>query len=347
MDKLIFIVDDLDANLVKAEEALEDDYNLMTLPSAEKMFDKLQTVIPDMILLDIEMPQMSGFEAIKILKTDEKYENIPVIFLTSLSDETVEAHGFELGAIDFINKPFSTPVLLNRLATHLKIDEAIKERTKKVVRLQNGIIDVVADIVENRDEVTGGHVERTCKYIRVILDELIARNIYLDEISEWNLDVATSSARMHDVGKINIPDEILNKPGKLTDEEFDIMKTHTKVGEAILDRMIEKTGEAAFLNHAKKFAGYHHEKWDGSGYPYGLKEQDIPLQGRLMAIADVYDALVSERPYKPAFGRKKTEEIILSERGKLFDPVLVDIFMDKTDAFHEICQSIKFDVKTE
>ena len=338
MPKTIFIVDDNDTNLAAAEEVLEDQYQVMTLPSASKMFALLEKIKPDMILLDIEMPEMDGFEALRRLKENDAHAQIPVIFLTGLNDAEIEARGFQLGVIDFITKPFSAPVLLNRIKTHLDIDAIIRERMAQILKLQNGIIFVFADMVENRDENTGGHVERTAMYVRLLLDAMAEKKIYADEIADIDSDLFSMSARLHDVGKIFIQDGILNKPGKLTEEEFNAMKTHTTDGEQVINEMVSRTENVEFLRHAKLFAGYHHERWDGTGYPHGLKAEEIPIQGRVMALVDVYDALVSERPYKKPFTEEESLRIITDGAGKHFDPNIMSVFWDIKDQFREVKQ---------
>ena len=341
MQKTIFVVDDNDTNLAAAREALKNHYRVMTLPSADRMFTMIEKLTPDLILLDIEMPEMDGFEALSQLK--ENNADIPVIFLTSLIDAEVEVRGFQLGVIDFITKPFSAPVLINRLKTHLDIDEMIRERTSQLQQktaqlqnLQNAIIFGFADLVEGRDEGTGGHVDRTSTYIQILLDALAERGIYESEINELNRDSFISSARLHDVGKIVISDLILNKPGKLTDEEFTTMKTHTTEGEHAIDQIASRTDDVEFLHNAKLFAGSHHERWDGRGYPRGLKEAEIPLQGRLMAIADVYDALISERPYKKPFTADEAEKLIMENSGTQFDPMVADVFYEVREQFRAV-----------
>ena len=326
MPKMIFVVDDSDTNLSTAENALEAYYRVMTLPSAAKMFTLLEKVTPDLILLDIEMPEMDGFEALQILKSHHLHTDIPVIFLTAVTDPAVEASGFELGAVDFIIKPFSVPVLLNRIKTHLHINRMLRERTAQLKRLQNGIVHVFADIIENRDRETGGHIERTAVYVRALILAMREQGVYSDEMHNWDLELVASSARLHDVGKIAISDFILNKPGPLTEEEFAKMKTHAVAGTEIIEQIIGRTGEVEFLCNAKLFACYHHEDWDGTGYPRGLKGREIPLQGRIMAVVDVYDALVSERPYKKALTGKEALDIIMAGAGKRFDPEIVKVF---------------------
>ena len=335
IQKIIFIVDDNDTNLSMAEDALVKQYRVMALPSAARMFQALKKFKPDLILLDVEMPEMNGFEAMKKLRESNLYAEIPVIFLTGLSDTVSEAYGIELGAVDFILKPFSNPVLLNRIKNHLNIDELVRDRTaqlaqrtEQLVRLQNGIVFTLADIVENRDSNTGGHIDRTSVYIKILIDAMLTQGIYGDEMQGWDLDSVVSSARLHDLGKVAIPDSILNKPDQLTPEEFSVIKTHPAAGERIIDQMTSRTGDADFLHNAKLFAAYHHEKWDGVGYPYGLKETDIPLHGRIMAVIDVYDALVSDWPYKKAFTHEKAVSIIMEDSGKHFDPFIAGAFKE-------------------
>ena len=333
MQKTIFIVDDSSTNLALAENVLEKHYLVITMSSSAKMFTALEKITPDLILLDIEMPETDGLETIKRLKASGIYADIPVIFLTVLTDPETEAAGIQLGAVDFISKPFSAPVLLNRIKNHLQIDELIhqrtdqlRKRTEQLANLQNSIIVTLADLVENRDANTGGHIDRTTVYMKILLDAMLEYALYSDEIHTWNLDAIISSSRLHDLGKISIADSILNKPAKLTSEEFSIIKTHSVAGERIIDRMIGRTNEADFLYSAKLFAAYHHEYWDGKGYPYGLKGTEIPLQGRIMAVVDVYDALTSSRSYKKAMANEDAIAIIKEESGTHFDPQIADIF---------------------
>jgi putative two-component system response regulator len=209
----------------------------------------------------------------------------------------------------------------------------VRQKTAQIFNLQNAVLSTVTDLVEFRDDVTGGHIARTQKYLTILLDKLIKDKIYTNEISGWDMDYLLPSAQLHDVGKIAISDLILNKPGKLTQEEFEIMKTHAAIGVDAIKKIEKNTEEHAFLRHAKRIAGTHHEKWDGTGYPAGLKGEDIPLEGRLMAIADVYDALISTRPYKKAFSTDEARQIIESGKGTHFDPVLVEVFSEVVDQF--------------
>jgi len=340
--KTIFIVDDNSSNLLVAEEVLSDHYEVITMLSVAIMFDLLNDVIPDLILLDIMMPEVDGFAALRHLKANTEYAEIPVMFLTSKSDAATEARAFEMGVVDFISKPFSGPVLLNRIKKHLAIEDLIRERTEmlrhrtgKLLRLQNSMTSVLATMVESRDKLTGKHIERTAEYIKLLIYAMLKKGIYQEELSEWNISVALSAARLHDLGKIAVTDLILNKPDELSADEFEVIKSHAAEGERIIDDIINESGNEEFLQYAKLCAGSHHERWDGTGYPRGLAGTEIPLHGRIMAIADVYDALVSDRPYKKAFSHERAAEIILENKGKQFDPEIVDIFLEIRGLFEE------------
>ena len=345
MNKTIFVVDDQDVNLSMAKDVLKVRYKVMTMSSAARMLSLLDKIIPDLILLDINMPGIDGFDALEQLKSNEKYRDIPVIFLTSMTDPEVEAAGFQLGVIDFVAKPFSAPVLLNRIKTHLDVDAIIQDRTTQLKqktiqlqKLQNAIIFGFADIVESRDKSTGGHIDRTSKYMKILTDAVVERGVYPEIMRTLDLNLFISSARLHDVGKIVISDTILNKPGKLSIPEIEIMKTHATAGEQILDQIASRTDDDEFLRSAKLFAGYHHERWDGQGYPNGLAGTAIPLHGRIMAIVDVYDALVSDRPYKKAYSHEDAVKIITANSGTQFDAALVDVFYEVNEQFKQISQ---------
>jgi putative two-component system response regulator len=214
----------------------------------------------------------------------------------------------------------------------------VREKTAQVIELQNAVLSTVAEMVEFRDDMTGGHITRTQMYLELLVDTLVREKIYASELSAWNLDFLVPSAQLHDVGKIAISDAILKKPGKLTPEEFEEMKKHVSIGLLAIDKIAKKTAEHAFLSHARTIVGTHHEKWDGSGYPKNLRGTEIPLEGRIMAIADVYDALISLRPYKKPLLPEEAEKIIEDGRGTHFDPVLVDVFHMVKKDFAEIAK---------
>ena len=357
----IILVDDNMANLAVGRNLLKVYYEVFPAPSAAKLFEILDNVNPDLILLDIEMPEIDGYEAIKRLKSDTRFSDIPVIFLTSKTDEGSELEGLSLGAVDYVSKPFSGPLLLKRIENHLLIarqkkvllanqvalqdyadnlEVKVREKTSEVVNLQNTVLNTVADLVEFRDGCTGGHTSRTKLYLEAMINELTKEKIYEEEVSRWDKDILLSSVQLHDVGKIAITDLILNKPDKLTPEEFEVMKTHVTIGVDAIKRIIGNTKEHDFLRHALLIAGTHHEKWDGSGYPVGLKGENIPLEGRLMAVVDVYDALISERPYKKAFTHEEANKIIVDGAGKHFDPVLADVYRNVAVEFAKIAKEV-------
>ena len=347
--KTIFIVDDDLTNLTVGNEVLSEYYNVFTLNSGPLLLKRLERHVPDLILLDVNMPEMNGYEVIRCVKEKEETQSIPIIFLTAQSNTESELEGLSLGAIDYISKPFSPPLLLKRIEVHLLVEsqrqelvsfnnnllDLVFDKTNTILELQNAILKTMAELIDRRDHSTGGHIDRTQRYMRIILDKLVKQGLYQRESSSWNLNLVVQSTQLHDVGKIAIQDSILQKPGKLTGEEFEKIKGHTTHGEEIISEIQKNTVEQKFLEYAKVFAGTHHEKWDGSGYPRGLKGEQIPVLGRAMAIVDVYDALVSDRPYKQRFTHEKAVAIIIDSRGSHFDPVMVDLFMGIADNFKE------------
>jgi putative two-component system response regulator len=215
------------------------------------------------------------------------------------------------------------------------LEKMVALKTDKIVKLKNAVMETIADLVERRDDATGGHITRTSKYLKIFIDVVLESDIYKNMTKSWNIDQMVLSAQLHDVGKIAIDDAILRKPGKLTNEEFETMKNHTVLGGEIIKEIQDKTEEQEFLDYAFIFAVYHHEKWDGSGYPYKKKGEEIPLPARLMAIIDVYDALISKRPYKEPFTKEQALEIINDGKGSHFDPVLVELFLSVSNFLNE------------
>jgi putative two-component system response regulator len=298
--QLIILVDDNPANLQAGRNVLVEKYAVATAPSAAKMFELLETNRAALILLDIDMPGMSGYEAIRILKSRDETKDTPVIFLTAKTESGDELEGLSLGAIDYITKPFQPPLLLKRIEVHLLVSsqkktlekqaeelqnfnanlrQMVEDKTRNVLDLQNALLQTIAELVECRDDITGGHIERTQRGVHVMLEEIGKAALYQDEARGWNVSLLLQSCQLHDVGKISISDSILKKPGKLTGEEFEEMKKHTTFGEQIIAKIETLARESDFLDYAKIFASSHHEKWDGTGYPRGLKGEAIPLLG--------------------------------------------------------------------
>ena len=349
-NRCIFLVDDNIVNLNTGKSLLQHKYTVVTIPSGDKLLLLLEKLRPDLILLDVEMPGMNGYDTIKEIKANPETAEIPIIFLTGKNEPENELLGLSLGAIDYITKPFSPPLLLKRIELHLLLQSQknelrgfnenlvamVKERTNDITQLQNAIIMWAAEMVEFRDEETGQHVERVQNYLKLLLKSMSGMDKYKDEISKWDAEAFYKSALLHDVGKIKIRDNILLKTSRLTEDEFSNMKLHAEYGKILLESLQAKVPNQTFLDYAKTLAYSHHERWDGTGYPRHLKGTEIPLQARMMAIADVYDALVSERPYKTAFSHEKAMGIIQEGRGTQFDPDLVDLFLNLSVEINKI-----------
>jgi putative two-component system response regulator len=350
----ILVVDDTPDNITLLCSLLGDTYRNKIATSGEKALKIARAAPhPDLILLDIMMPEMDGYEVCRQLKADPATRHIPVIFLTAKTQEGDETKGFELGAVDYITKPIVPPILLARVHTHLALGEArkflemqndvleqqVEMRTRQLAALQDAIIIAMASLAETRDNDTGHHIRRTQHYVRELALCLQGREKYRKELTNEDIEILYKTAPLHDIGKVGVPDNILLKPGRLTPEEFAEMKRHTGYGrDAII--AAEKTMETpeAFLLTARDIACYHHEKWDGSGYPEGLAGEDIPLPARLMAIADVYDALITKRVYKDAMSHEEAVKIIEDGAGTHFDPEAVAAFSIVKDKFASIAE---------
>ena len=349
---VILVVDDTPDNLTLMAELLQDRYAIKVANNGERALRVAAgTPPPDLILLDIMMPDMDGLEVARRLRADPATRDIPFIFLTARSQIEDERQGFELGAVDYITKPVSPPILLARVHTHLTLKAAkdflkdqnayleseVQRRTQEVSMIQDVTIMAMASLAETRDNETGNHIRRTQNYVRILARQLQGHPRFAAFLSDANIELLYKSAPLHDIGKVGIPDRILLKPGKLTPEEFEIMKTHTTLGrDAILHAEVRLNSPNTFLRFARDIAYAHQEKWDGSGYPLGLRGDEIPVAARLMAVADVYDALISRRVYKPPFPHEQAVQIISEGRGKHFDPDMVDAFLQVAEDFRSI-----------
>jgi putative two-component system response regulator len=308
---------------------------------------------PDLILLDIMMPGMDGYEVCQQLKADPKTAGIPVVFLTAKVEVEDEQKGFDVGAVDYITKPISPPIVLARVKTQLTLKAAadflrdknafleteVARRTRQVSTIQDVTIMAMASLAETRDNETGNHIRRTQNYVRLLAQELQRQGKFTAQLTAESIELLYKSAPLHDIGKVGIPDSILLKPGKLTPEEFAVMKTHTTLGrDAILaaEKLLDEPN--SFLEYAREIAYCHQEKWDGSGYPQGLAGETIPVSARLMAVADVYDALISRRVYKPPFPHAEALEIIRAGRSSHFDPAMVDAFVAIAEQFRAVAE---------
>ncbi len=339
--KKILIIDDVMINLEAGKNMLEEIYDVYEAESAKEGLDLMETMVPDLILLDIIMPEIDGYQMIRILKENRRLCKIPVIFLTAATGMDSEIKGFEYGAVDYITKPFVPAIMRQRVATQLSLSEyeknleaLVDEKVAEIERMQNLISVSLAELVESRDGITGGHIKNTYIYFKAFIEELAKLPEYQDELTPQFVKFTIMSAPLHDVGKIAIKDAVLQKEGNLNEAEFEYMKTHSIIGGRTFNKIRHQVGDEAFISIAEDMALYHHEKWDGTGYPSGLKGKDIPLAARIMTIVDVYDALTSKRPYKEPFSHEKAMDIIVAGRGTAFDP-------DLTDHFVEIKEKIK------
>jgi len=346
-NSIILIVDDTEMNIDILVAALGNDYNVRVALDGETALEAVDEEMPDLILLDIMMPKMDGYEVCRRLKADEDKMHIPVIFLTALNDEQDEAKGLQLGAVDYVTKPFNPHLIKARVRNHLllkqhqnRLEELVRERTRELALTQEVTIESMGTLAEYRDPETGGHIKRTQNYMKILAEELKKHPKFSDFLTEQNIDWLYKSAPLHDIGKVAVPDSILLKAGKLNDEEFEEMKKHTIYGRNTIIEAEKKLGYNSFLKHAREIAYYHHEKWDGTGYPQGIRGEDIPISARLMAVADIYDALISKRVYKPPFPHSKAKAIMLEGRGSIFDPDVLDAFIRLEEQFREV--ALKF-----
>ncbi len=357
----ILVVDDAPENITIINQALKDIYKVKVATSGKKALSILANTKekPDLILLDILMPKMDGYAVCAEIKRSE-YAAIPIIFLTSLTKAEDEEKGLKIGAVDYIHKPINPAVLLARVETHLALKQAtdflkvqntilermVKQRTFELAQSQEATIVAMGALAEFRDPETGNHLRRTQHYVQHLAKELAKLPDYEHYLTEDRIDVLFKSAPLHDVGKVGVPDNILFKPGKLTKEEFETMKEHTVFGRnAIIETQQQLDTANSFLTMSEQIAAFHHERWDGTGYPLGISGTDIPLSARIMAIADVYDALVSVRSYKRSFTHKEAVKIITEGSGNHFDPDIVDAFLRVSNAFSTILKTFKDDTR--
>lgn len=351
----ILAVDDTAENLLLMSQLLKDLYAVKAANNGERALAIAATEpYPDLILLDVMMPGLSGHEVALRLKADSRTRDIPIIFLTALASTEDETLGLGLGAADYVTKPINPPILLARVATQLNVkaaadflrdkndylEQEVARRTREVVAIQDVTILAMASMAETRDNETGNHIRRTQNYVKRLAEQLRHHPRFNHFLDDATISLLFKSAPLHDIGKVGIPDRILLKPGRLTPEEFEIMKTHTTLGrDAIAHAEAQLGADVEFLRLAKEIAYGHQEKWDGSGYPEGLAGDAIPISARLMAVADVYDALISRRVYKEGMSHEKAIQIIFDGSGNHFDPDIVAAFRECLDDFRTIAQN--------
>ncbi len=347
----ILVIDDEKFFIDVVVELLNGDYKVSVAMDGEQGLRRAQAEPrPDLILLDVLMPDKNGYDVCRELKANPDTRDIPVIFLTVKSEVADEVKGFELGAVDYISKPVSPPIVKARVATHIALsrarclladqnhllEEKVKDRTSELNRTKDVAIYCMASLAETRDAETGKHILRTQNYVRMLARGLKDHPRFSGYLNDQIIEMLYKTSPLHDIGKVGVPDHILLKPGKLSPDEWEEMKLHTVHGHEALLRAEQELGTTDFLQLAREIAYTHHEWWDGSGYPRGLKGDDIPISGRLMAVADVYDALINYRVYKGPISHIEAVENILQESGTHFDPDVVGEFISQKDDFYRI-----------
>lgn len=352
----ILIVDDEAFYLDILVDLLSKDYSVSVAKTGPQALDRIEKGFkPDLVLLDVLMPEMDGYEVCRLLKAHPETKDIPVIFLTVKSDVESEIYGFDIGASDYISKPFSMPIVKARVHTHLSLartqkqlleenavlEDRVRERTREITRTQDVAIFCMATVAEARDNETGKHLRRTQHYIRLLAEELSSHPRFRDTLTRDYIDLLYKSAPLHDIGKVGVPDSILLKPGKLDADEWEEMKKHTLYGLQAIEKAEVEYGSSSFLHIAKEVVSGHHERWDGKGYPNGLFGTNIPISARLMALVDCYDALISKRSYKEAFTFEDARKIIVDGKGTHFDPIVVEAFEKLESSFINIANQFR------
>lgn len=340
----ILIVDDVLANRLLLESMLEEDYEVAQADGGIAALEYLDKTphLPLMVLLDILMPDLDGLQVLAKMRSNVKTVGIPVMLITASDERNMETRSLKAGAVDFIFKPFNPDVVKARVDNHIELKQyrdnlqnVIEQKVRHLIRSKENMLEALATVIEYRNLESGNHVKRTSLLASKLFMGMYQIPSYVSQLSKINAEVFLKAVPTHDIGKIGIPDNILLKPGKLTQEEFEVIKTHTTIGSGIVDTLLTHDESDEYLKHCRDICRYHHEKFDGSGYPDGLKGEEIPLTARIVTIIDVYDALMSSRIYKRAYTNKETFEIMLAGRGSQFDPQILDVFMGLELMFSE------------
>jgi putative two-component system response regulator len=350
---VVVAIDDDPVILFILGTVLKAEYSVNPFNTGLEAIDFLNSNSADLIFLDHSMPDMSGFDVLKLLQANPRTKDIPVIFLTGSVESEIEMTALESGAVDYITKPIRSKILLARTRLQIELlyhkrhlEALVEERTQSLHEAYNKLklredvtLNMLARATDLRDHDTGGHIERTTEYVRIIVDHILNNPSEGYHFTRAEADDIVRSSKLHDLGKIAIPDNVLLKPGQLTEEEFKVIKEHTANGQQFLDYFI-RSMEDSFLDTARDIAHFHHERWDGSGYPGVLKGEDIPVSARIVAIADVYDALTSARPYKKPFTHEKSMQIIVESGGSHFDSNLVQIFEQHAEEIKSVAMQV-------
>ena len=358
----VVIIDDIASNLKLLENILRDmNCRTRVFQDGNLALKSIAQNVPNLILLDIKMPEINGYKVCHQLKNNPLTAQIPVIFISSLDDVDDKVRAFRVGGVDYITSPFHAEEVQARVRTHLHIqdvqnelhrhnhhlEELVQDQIKDILEAKDELLEAqystvlaMSKLVESRDHFTGSHLERVQFYCQLIASELIEHGHYKDQLNSKFVNTLFNACPLHDIGKILVPDNILLKEGPLTDEEFEIMKGHTTAGADYLKAVLASYPNNSFISMGVEIAKCHHEKWDGSGYPDGLKGDEIPIAAQIMALADVYDALTSRRPYKDAFSHEKAYDIIMGQKGKQFSPLLCNLFDNASNSFRQVKELI-------
>ncbi len=345
----ILVVDDTVENLSLLTRMLKDcGYTARPVPNGRLAIQAARGKKPDLILLDINMPEMNGYEVCRQLKSDAYLKEVPVLFISALSEINEKVKAFEVGAVDYITKPFQFEEVHMRVETHLRLhqlqvnlSDQVASQVKEITELQMAMLFGFAKLAEARDSDTGKHLDRIRILCKLLAENVLGHPKFGSKVNQAYCDLLYHASPLHDIGKVGIVDEILLKPGPLTPDEFEVMKTHTLIGSQTLEEIQQRFHYSEFLNMGVHIARSHHEKWNGTGYPDGLSHDEIPLAARIMAIVDVYDAMRSKRVYKPPFSHEETCAAIRKGSGSHFDPDLAEVFIGLEDAFDEVWNKMK------
>ena len=345
----ILVVDDVELNRIILGEILNEDYEVIEAADGVEAVDILynSTELPQAVLLDIMMPEMDGFQVLELIKSNPHTAKIPVLFITAADASENESKGLKEGAVDYIPKPFNADVVKARVDNHIQLkhyqndlESMVERKAAELISTHEKILETLATIIEYRSIESGEHIRRTSELTKTLINHMLGKLKYNKTLMELNYDAIVKASSLHDIGKVGIPDIILLKPGKLTDEEFEIIKTHSDIGAKIIESM-KLEGNDLYLRHCREICKHHHERWDGKGYPDKLAGESIPLAARIVAIVDVYDALVSPRCYKKSMRHEDALRIIEVGRGRQFDPDIVDVLFEVEKVFEKLHMELK------
>jgi len=348
---VILIVDDIEINRMILREILQDDYQIVEAASGSEAFSLLYDggVSPTVVLLDIMMPDIDGFQVLERIKHESSTKSIPVLFITAADSEETESRGLKAGAADYVTKPFNHDIVRARVDNHInlaryrhKLEQLVAKKAAEVTKTYEQTLEILATIIEYRNLESGAHIRRTTLLTEVMVAKMLDMEKFRPLLLAENVLSLIKASALHDIGKIGISDAILLKPGKLTPDEFEVIKTHTTIGSQIINNIAATLPDNdMYLKYANDICHFHHERWDGGGYPCGLKGEEIPLSARIISVVDVYDALVSPRCYKAAYSHDVSLEIITEGRGTQFDPDVVDLLPELSAVFKSVEESHK------